>query len=61
MQHCESEHFLTVNDYNLLVEVKEYLEQDEIKWSISNSHIKLLCELSLIILLKYIQQLIKPN
>jgi len=36
-----------MNDYNLLVETKEYLQQSEIKWSINTSHIKLLFELYL--------------
>ena len=33
----------TKNEYNLLVEVKDYLSQSEPTWSISNGHIKLLC------------------
>ena len=34
---------ITKNEYNLLVEVKDYLSQSEPTWSISNGHIKLLC------------------
>lgn len=39
-----------MNDYNLLVETKEYLQQSEIKWLINTSHIKVLFELYLVAL-----------
>lgn len=39
-----------MNDYNLLVETKEYLQQSEVKWSINTSHIKVLFELYLNVL-----------
>ena len=45
------DHFLTtfqlknmINDYNLLVEIKEYLQQKEKKWSIGKNHIRVLCK-----------------
>lgn len=48
--HCQEKALLKMNDYNLLVETKEYLQQAEIKWSINTTHIKVLFELYLSIL-----------
>jgi len=41
LQHCEG--LLKINDRNLLSEIKEYLQQVEVTWSISSNHIKCLC------------------
>ena len=42
LNECEKK--LKVNENNLLIEIKEFLQQSEIKWSISSNHIKFLCE-----------------
>ena len=31
-----------LNDYNLLIEVKEFVQQNEIRWTISKNHVNLL-------------------
>jgi len=43
----ECENKLKVNDKNLLIEIKEFLQQTEIKWSISKNHVKFLFDLYL--------------
>lgn len=42
LSHCEE--LLKINEKNLLSEIKEYLQQTKVTWSISNNHIKCLFE-----------------
>lgn len=43
IKECENK--LKINDTNLLIEIKEFLQQAEIKWSISKNHVKFLFDL----------------
>jgi hypothetical protein len=45
--HCESNNLLSVNEQNLLGEIRDYLAQKsgEVKWSLGKNHLKLLIEL----------------
>ncbi len=43
LSHCEEK--LKINEKNLLSEVKEYLQQVEVTWSISANHVKCLFEI----------------
>ena len=52
LEYCQNSGLLKLNDYNLLVEVKEYLQQTVVSWSIASNHVKLLCERILIVYIK---------
>lgn len=52
VSHCQE--ILELNDRNLLSEVKEYLQQVEITWSISSNHVKCLFDV-------YLSQVKDPN
>lgn len=52
LRHCEEK--LKINDRNLLSDIKEYLQQVDVTWSISANHVKCLFEI-------YYNQITDPN
>lgn len=55
ISYCDDTKLLGINEYNLLVDTKDYLSQSEIKWSISKNHIKLLFNLYLNLLKNHVE------
>ena len=45
IEESNKKSLLSLNDSNLLIEVKDYLQQSEIKWTVASNHVKLLCKL----------------